>query len=131
MSTLHGSRSKQTGPLRLDDNGVALSGTICRLLILPGHAEEAVENLQWLAGNIGNDVAVSVMSQYTPAHKAVGQKPWGRQITLEEYELVQAAVADLGFLNGWVQDFGSDTERELMGFNMKPLSCEGTSAERR
>lgn len=117
---------RQTGPLRLDDSGVALSGTICRLLILPGHAEESVENLQWLAGNIGNDIAVSVMSQYTPAYKAVGQNPWGRSITLQEYELVQSAVADLGFSTGWVQEFGRDTAQELVGFNMKPLPRGGT-----
>jgi putative pyruvate formate lyase activating enzyme len=121
---------RQAGPLRLDRDGVALSGMICRLLILPGHAVEAVENLQWLAAVIGEDVAVSVMSQYTPAHKVHGREPWGRGITREEYDLVRGAVADLGFSTGWVQDFGRDTERELMGFNMKPLPREGAPGKR-
>jgi len=44
---------RQKGPLKLDGQGVARSGTICRLLILPGVANEVVENLEWLAEHVG------------------------------------------------------------------------------
>ena len=110
---------RQAGALKLDDDGIAVSGTICRLLVLPGHATEAIDNLRWLAGNIGKQLAVSVMAQYTPAHKAVGGDPWGRSITKAEYEAVREAVEDLGFDQGWVQEFGEETDRNLVGFNME------------
>lgn len=110
---------RQSGPLKLDDDGMAVSGTICRLLVLPGHAQEAIDNLRWLAESIGTNIAVSVMAQYTPAHKAVGMEPWGRRISRGEYEPVRDAVKELGFEQGWVQEFEGDTGGELMGFNMQ------------
>ncbi len=109
---------RQVGPLRLDDDGVAVSGLICRLLVLPGHAEEAVDNLRWLAETLGTDVAVSVMAQYTPAWKALEGPPWNRGVTRPEYDRVREAVDALGFENGWVQDLGGETEDALLGFAM-------------
>jgi len=110
---------RQVGPLRLDAAGVATRGLICRVLILPGHAGEAVENLQWLAETLGPSVAVSVMAQYTPAYRALREVPWNRPITREEYDRVRDAVEALGFEEGWVQDFGGETESALLGFAMQ------------
>lgn len=107
------------GPLRLNDDGIAMSGTICRLLIIPGMANEVVDNLEWIAANIGNDVAVSVMAQYTPAYRALELEPWNRKITKNEYDTVFEAVAELGFNEGWMQEFDGITPRELIGFEME------------
>ncbi|MBN1557319.1 MAG: radical SAM protein [Lentisphaerae bacterium] len=109
----------RTGPLRLDAEGAALSGTICRLLILPGRAEEVVENLEWIAEHIGTELPVGVMSQYTPAHRAPSTPGWDRPITRAEYRTVCRAVEALGFENGWVQGYGGETPAELVGFRMK------------
>jgi putative pyruvate formate lyase activating enzyme len=112
---------RQVGPLELDGDGIARRGTICRLLVLPGLAEEAVANLEWLAATVGTGISVSVMSQYTPAFRAVGRDPWGRRPTAEEYDKVVAAVERLGFERGWVQDYESPTADELVGFKMNPV----------
>ena len=112
---------RQAGRLRVGDHGVARAGTICRLLILPGRADEAVENLRWLAEKVGTDIAVSVMAQYVPAHSAAqGRPPWNRRITEREYALVSAAVETLGFDGGWVQEFEGDVAADLVGYRMKP-----------
>lgn len=115
-----------TGPMRLDGNGIALSGTICRILILPGKADEAVESLRWVAATFGNGIAVSVMSQYYPAFKAKARKGWNRRITEREHELVTGEVEKLGLAGGWVQEMCEDkdgagraTESDLLGFRMK------------
>ena len=119
---------KQAGPLRLDEQGCAISGTICRLLILPGYAEEAVENLSWLAEVIGPEIAVSVMSQYLPAFMAPqAGKPWNRRITRDEYETVCEAVDRLGFTTGWIQGFGNAPPKDLIGFEMP--AGDGTGVE--
>ncbi len=110
---------RQRGPLKVDGGGAAVSGVICRLLILPGRAVEAVENLRWLADNVGTNVAVSVMSQYLPAHKAVGMNEWNRRISREEYRAVCKAVDELGFSEGWTQDYELTAPNELVGFRMK------------
>ena len=92
---------------------------IVRLLVLPGHADEAVENLAWLATELANDVAVSVMSQFTPAYKALTTPPFDRGVTAEEYDEVTEAAADFGFENGWIQGFGAaDPKLALLGENM-------------
>ena len=114
---------QQTGPLRTDANGIAVFGTICRLLILPGRAQEAIDNLRWLADSVGTDVAVSVMAQYTPAYRAANGdcgSDWQRRITRREYEKVCSAVEELGFLEGWIQDFDEPGPEHLVGFKMQP-----------
>ena len=111
---------RQTGPLECDADGVARRGTICRLLVLPGRADEAVANLEWLAEHVGSAIAVSVMAQYTPAYRAAGREPWGRRPTREEYEPVVEAVEAHGFGTGWVQDYETPSPDELVGYKMSP-----------
>ena len=95
------------------------SSLIVRLLVLPGHAEEAIENLAWLATEVSNEVAISVMAQYTPAYKALETPPFDRSVTEEEYESVTEAAADFGFENGWIQGYAaSDPKLALLGENM-------------
>ena len=109
---------RQKGPLTLNEQDAAVSGVICRLLILPGHADEAVENLRWLARTLGTDLAVSVMAQYLPAHRAGTRAPWHRRISRDEYDRVCRAVEREGFHTGWIQAFGQDPSDELVGFRM-------------
>ena len=107
------------GPLQIDADDVAVRGVICRVLVLPGHADEAVANLRWLADRIGTDVHLSVMSQYTPVYGALQQAGWNRRVTASEYAQVTAAVEELGFDNGWVQEFEDGASpADLLGCNM-------------
>ena len=92
---------------------------IVRILVLPGHADEAVENLAWLATEVSSEVAVSLMAQYTPAYRALETPPFDRPVTRAEYESVTEAAADFGFGNGWIQDYAaSDPKLALLGENM-------------
>ena len=92
---------------------------IVRILVLPGHHEEAIENLAFLATELSNKIPVSVMSQFTPAYKALETPPLNRSITEEEYEEVVEAAADFGFENGWIQGYeASDPKLALLGENM-------------
>lgn len=97
------------------------SRLIVRILVLPGHADEAIENLAWLAAEVSNEVAVSLMSQFTPAYIAKETPPLNRTVTHEEYESVTEAAADFGFVNGWIQDYSAaDPSLALLGENMSP-----------
>lgn len=103
---------------------------IVRVLVLPGHAEEAVENLAWIATELSSEVPVSVMSQYTPAYEALSRPPFDRRVTADEYAEVSEAAADFGFENGWAQDLSSaDPSLDLLGENMKSghgaVGCKG------
>lgn len=109
-----------TGPMDLDEEGIARRGTICRVLILPGKADEAVASLEWLREQAGTDVAVSVMAQYTPAYKAASRAPWDRTITMAEYQKVADAMDSLGFTLGWIQEYGRPPPEGLLGYTMTP-----------
>lgn len=106
------------GPLETDDEDIAMRGVICRLLVLPGHPEEAVNNLRWIADNIGPELCVSIMSQYTPAWRAVGNGEWGRKVTEAEYGIVTEEAERLGFETGWIQPFESADDNSLLGCEM-------------
>jgi len=106
------------GPLEVDAEGIAVSGTVCRMLILPNRADEAVANLEWLASAVGTEIAVSVMAQYVPAYRAARTPSWDRPISRAEYDTVCDAVERLGFETGWIQDFGQPPARDLAGFEM-------------
>ena len=83
---------------------------IVRVLVLPGHAEEAIESLAWIATELSNEVPVSVMSQYTPAYRAERLPP---------LDSVVEAAADFGFERGWTQGFGAaEPKLALLGENM-------------
>ena len=113
------------GPLDAEEPGRATRGVIVRVLVLPGHADEAIENLGWLAAECSNEVHISVMSQYAPAFEALKTPPFDRVVTEEEYEEVAEAAADFGFEHGWIQGFGSrDASSDLVGENMS--AGEGT-----
>lgn len=92
---------------------------IVRLLVLPGHADEAIENLAWLATELSSDIPVSIMSQFTPAYKALETPPFNRAVLEEEYESVVEAAQDFGFERGWIQGYeSSNPESALLGENM-------------
>jgi len=116
---------QRRGPLVCDENGIAVSGTICRLLIIPGHADEVVRNLEWIAAELGVTVPVSVMAQYVPTYRAIDLGPWNRGIDRKEYDIVCEAVDRLGFEVGWVQEFGGPPAPGLLGHQMAPGSGIG------
>ena len=109
---------RELGPLQVDDDGVARRGTICRLLVLPGHEDEAIGNLAWIARHIGTELHVSQMSQYTPVYRALERPGWNRTVADEAYQRVTDAAESMGFENGWVQPPGAAGDTSLLGCEM-------------
>jgi len=98
---------RQVGGLSLDSEGIARKGLIVRHLILPGGIAGSRESLRWLVDEVSPSVAISLMSQYYPAHLAARYKELNRKITLQEYEEVVRLVEKLGIENGWMQELDS------------------------
>jgi putative pyruvate formate lyase activating enzyme len=105
----------ELGPLELNQDGIASRGVICRILALPGRIDEAITNLEWIASNMGSEVHISVMSQYTPVHGALRKDGWKSKVQQREYERLTDAAAELGFENGWVQEFEGEAPADLLG----------------
>lgn len=120
---------RQVGDLIVDESGLAQRGLIVRHLILPGGLAGTAESLTWLAGEFGPTVTVSLMSQYSPQHRAHEDPALSRMISAAEYEAALQALSDAGLQNGWVQEIGAsenylpDFERE--GHPFVPASDVG------
>lgn len=92
---------QQVGMLRMQ-NGIAQRGLLVRHLVLPGQLANTHGVLEFLAG-ISGDIAVSVMSQYFPAHRAHEHPTLSRLLTREEWLQVQQWVEELRMREGYVQ----------------------------
>lgn len=98
---------RQVGDLILNDKGVAIRGLIIRHLILPQNIAGSRKSLEWLARNLSTKVALSIMSQYWPSHKARSIPELARKISRNEYNSVVQILEQLGFENGWLQQLDS------------------------
>lgn len=110
----------EVGQLEIGNDGIATRGMIVRILVLPGKESEAIDSLKWLANTCGTDTYISVMSQYTPVYKALETAGWDRKLTESEYARVVDCADELGFENGWIQEFDTPAPEELLGCNMQP-----------
>jgi putative pyruvate formate lyase activating enzyme len=114
----------QVGELVVDENGVARRGLIIRHLILPNGIAGSRESLTWLAKEVSPKVAVSLMSQYHPMHKAYKYDLLSRPIRTSEYEEALQAMEEAGLEEGWAQGMAShrvflpDFERREQPFNL-------------
>jgi len=95
---------RQVGGLVLGPDGLAVKGLIVRLLVLPNGLAGTEESLRFVAGELGTDVAVSLMSQYSPQHLAGEHPLLSRKLRPLEYWKAVEVLEDLGFENGWIQD---------------------------
>jgi putative pyruvate formate lyase activating enzyme len=96
---------EQVGNLKIDKNGIAHKGLLIRHLILPGYIENTKRMLGIIAKNLGNDIYISFMSQYSPISQLRHDKDLGRRLNIDEYNEAKEYMEKLGFKNGWVQDF--------------------------
>jgi len=88
---------RQVGGLVLNHEGLAQSGVLVRLLVLPNNVSGTVTSLEWLATAVGRGVGVNVMAQYHPAYKAYQIPQLCRRVSLEEYREAVTWALDLGF----------------------------------
>ena len=89
--------------LVLDAEGIARRGMIVRHMVLPRGLAGTAAVLNWIAGSLSPLVHVSLMDQYFPAHRAVGDPDLGRKITWDEYEEALEAFDASGLERGWRQ----------------------------
>jgi putative pyruvate formate lyase activating enzyme len=97
----------QSGHLKTDDDGIALSGLVIRHLVLPGAVQNSKDVLSYIAREISREMTVSIMSQYFPAWEAHEHPPLNRALTEEEYEEVVDYALDLGLDNALIQDMNA------------------------
>ena len=116
---------RQVGPLVLDPDGIARSGVIVRHLVIPGHIEATKKVLDWIHANLPSGVNVSLMSQYTPYHRAAEYPEINRRLTRREYQAVLDHLFDLGLEDGWTQELGSADEAFIPAWDLDTVPPAG------
>ena len=113
---------RQTGPFRLDDDGMLQRGVLIRHLILPQQGENTRRVIDWVGETFApGQVLFSLMSQYVPMGKAKTMPPYDRRITEDEYDAALSYLELLGIENGFTQDFSAATEEYIPDFSFEGL----------
>jgi putative pyruvate formate lyase activating enzyme len=110
----------QVSDLALDENGIAASGLIIRLLALPEKISGTEDTLKFIKEEISPKAYLSIMSQYYPTFKAYDHAPLSRGVSVGEYNNVIDGAHDLGLNNGWIQETPNGTDPKFFGTNIKP-----------
>ena len=98
---------------------------IVRHLVLPGHTENSKKVLKYLYETYGDDIYISIMSQYTPipGNKGIDSFPeLKRKITKREYEKVVEYALELGIKNAFIQEGDVAKESFIPDFDIKDSS---------
>lgn len=100
------------------DGEIMKKGMIVRHLVLPNHIQNSKNVLKWIKDNLRKDIYVSVMAQYFPTYKAIGDKLIGRKLSFSEYRKIEQYFYGLDIENGYIQDLGKHEEEFVPDFNM-------------
>jgi putative pyruvate formate lyase activating enzyme len=89
------------------EGGLLKSGLLVRMLVLPNGVGGICKSLEWIAETLSPRVAISLMAQYYPIHRAASNERYSalsRGITAGEWEDALAALEANGFSNGFQQE---------------------------
>lgn len=111
---------KQVGPCIIDNN-LMKSGLIVRVLILPGHADDAIKVIEYLYNTYGDKIWISIMNQFTPCNLIFEYDNLNREITDDEYNMVIHYACDLGVTNAFIQTGNTASESFIPKFNCENI----------
>ena len=109
---------RQCGTPVFDDNGFIQSGVIVRQLLLPGHVKDAKAVIKYLYETYGDNIYISMMSQYTPMSQIASKYPeLNRRVTKREYDSLIDYALSIGVENAFIQDRAVAKESFIPEFN--------------
>ena len=114
-----GEMLRQTGPAILED-GELRRGTLVRHLVLPGHVDNSLDAVRWLAESVApKEALVSILGQYCPMPGL--DPPLDRRVTREEYAGVLSWAELCGLKNFYYQDLDSASAEYIPDFSLQGL----------
>lgn len=111
---------QQPTPIFDEEGELMQKGVIVRQLLLPGLLEDAKQIISYLYHTYGDQIYVSLMSQFTPLPHIEKYPEINRKVTREEYDSYVDYAIDLGVENGFIQEEDVAEESFIPSFD-----CEG------
>ncbi len=113
---------RQTGPCVFDEAGMLIRGTVIRHLILPGHVQNSLKVLDYVAEHFPRGtVLLSLMAQYVPAGPEKNMPPMDRTVTRAEYEAVVDWLYMLDLEDGFLQEPAAATDEYVPDFDLEGI----------
>ena len=89
-----------------EEQGLELikNGVIVRQLLLPGQLKDAKQIVKYLHETYGNQIYLSLMSQYTPLAHVEKYPELNRKVSRRSYEAYVDYAIEIGVENGYIQE---------------------------
>lgn len=110
---------RQTGSPVFDSDGLMKKGTIVRHLMLPHLLFDSKKIIDYLYKTYGDDIYISIMSQYTPLENVKAFPELNGRISEKYYNCLIGYAAELGITNAYIQDGEAASESFIPSFDKK------------
>lgn len=108
---------RQTGRCVFNENGIIKKGVIVRHLMLPGGFSDSKKIIEYLFKEYGDDIFISIMSQYTPLATIPDSFPeLKKPIAMSDYDKLLDCAIELGVENAFIQEGESQSESFIPEF---------------
>ena len=89
-----------------EEQGLELikNGVVVRQLLLPGQLKDAKQIVKYLHETYGNQIYLSLMSQYTPLAHVEKYPELNRKVSRRSYEAYVDYAIEIGVENGYIQE---------------------------
>lgn len=104
-------------PKNIIENGLMKKGVIVRHLVLPNHSDDSIKVLDHLNNTFGNNLLLSLMSQYVVMNLSDEYNDIKRVLKPIEYKRVLFHAQSLGF-DGFMQELSSSNTKYIPNFNL-------------
>ncbi|MBR5543015.1 MAG: radical SAM protein [Oscillospiraceae bacterium] len=109
---------KQVGKPVFDEKGIMKKGVIVRHMMLPGLLSDTRKIIDYLYDTYGDDIFISLMSQYTPMESVREHPKLCRRIDPKSYDTVVKYCMDKGIKNAFIQSGASASESFIPDFEI-------------
>lgn len=92
-------------------------GMVVRHLLLPGALADAKRIVAYLYDTYGDDIYISLMSQYTPGEAVAGHPVLHRRVCRKDYDALVDEALQLGIENAFIQEGSAADESFIPAFD--------------
>lgn len=111
---------RQVGNFVVEDD-LMKRGVIVRILVLPGHIDDAKKIIHYLYDTYQDKIILSIMNQYTPLKHFDTYQNLNRKVDNDEYQDVIDYAIDLGVKYAFIQEGETQSESFIPNFDCSTI----------
>ena len=111
---------KEKGGAEFDNEGIMKRGVLVRHMMIPEHTGESKRILRFLHERYGDDIYISIMSQYTPMPHILADDTYPelhQKVDMADYERLVDFAVKIGIENAFIQEEDVAAESFIPAFD--------------